>query len=175
MSDNEDYDEGDDDQQMDEDEEYQYNEEENEEPYDEDNDDQPYQGNNYAPARVGLKFEGKLLDHLNVASKNAAYSVYRQLSEICLVDIGDSFYSAMITAKVKDQFVIASLEFPAVEPFFPQAPPTIILQSHFKHPNDRFNIIFNCHPSLLKARWNICTSIREIVEDMIEVAKVSVA
>lgn len=124
--------------------------------------------------RNGLKFEGKLLDQLNVPTKNSIYSVYRQLAEICLVDIGDNFYSAMLTAKVKDQFVIANIQFPEAEPFFPQAPPVITLQSHFKAPNERYNIIFNCHPSLLKGRWNICTSITEIVQDMIEVAKISV-
>ena len=80
----------------------------------------------------------------------------------------------MITIRVKNQTLFASLQFPTAEPYFPSAPPTISLQSMFKPPKEQYNSICSCHPQLLDHKWNICVDLVQIVKDMVAVANVSI-
>ena len=133
----------------------------------EDEDHQPAQ---YVKAYTGIQFEGNLHEMMKDSGKNALYPVYKQLSELCLVDIQEDFFSAMLTIGVKDQILMVSISFPQKEPMFPNAPPQIDLQSKFKPPNEKYNLLFNCHPQLLSTQWNFCTDIVQIIRDLIELA-----
>jgi len=133
----------------------------------EDEDTHPAQ---YIKAYTGIQFEGNLHEMMKDSGKNALYPVYKQLSELCLVDIQEDFFSAMLTIGVKDQILMVSITFPQKEPMFPNAPPQIDLQSKFKPPNEKYNLLFNCHPQLLSTQWNFCTDIVQIIRDLIELA-----
>jgi ubiquitin-protein ligase len=128
----------------------------------------------YVKSYIGMQFDGNMHAMLQAPGKSALYPVYKQLSEICLVDISPDFYSALLTIGVKDQVIMLTIKFPEKAPFFPNAPPSLELQSRFLYPNERFNILFNCHPLLLGAQWNFCTDIVQIVRDLIQVAETSV-
>jgi ubiquitin-protein ligase len=121
-----------------------------------------------------MQYDGNMHAMLQAPGKSALYPVYKQLSEICLVDISPDFNSALLTVGVKDQVIMLTIKFPEKEPFFPNAPPSLELQSKFLYPNEKFNILFNCHPLLLGAQWNFCTDIVQIMRDLIQVAETSV-
>jgi len=133
----------------------------------EDEDNEPQ----YAKTYSGIQFEGNLNEMMKEPAKNALYPVYKQLSEICMVDIQDNFFSALLTIGVKDQILMVSINFPEKEPFFPNAPPRIDLQSKFKAPNEKYNILFNCHPQLLSTQWNFCTDVVQVVRDLVQLAQ----
>lgn len=133
----------------------------------EDEDNEP----EYVKTYSGIQFEGNLNEMMKEPSKNALYPLYKQLSEICMVDIQDNFFSALLTIGVKDQILMVSINFPEKEPFFPNAPPRIDLQSKFKAPNEKYNILFNCHPQLLSTQWNFCTDVVQVVRDLVQLAQ----
>lgn len=119
----------------------------------------------------GIHFDGNLHDMMREPGKNALYPVYKQLSEHCLVDIQENFYCAMLTIGVKDQILMVQINFPQTEPYFPTAPPRIDLQSKFRAPNEKFNLLFNCHPQLLSSQWNFCTDVVQIIRDLIQLTE----
>jgi hypothetical protein len=106
-----------------------------------------------------------------VQSKIPLLSFYRNLANVCLVDVNDDFYSATLTVISNNQAITAQIRFPSQSPFFPEVPPQFILQSAFRAPLLRMNIIYNCHPALLRERWNPCTDVASFVKEISEAAK----
>ena len=144
-----------------EDEEYQYE--------DDDKDEETY-----IKTYIGMQYDGNMNEMMKLPGKNALYPIYKQLSEYCLVDIDIHFYSAQLTIGIKEQILMLIITFPSEEPYFPIAPPKIVLQSKFKYPNQKYNILFNCHPLLLSSTWNICTDIVQIIKDIINITETSI-
>lgn len=124
-------------------------------------------------SEVGVKFNGDLVEHVADPRKNALYSVYRQLSQIFLVEISEDFYSASIFAMVFDKQLWATIEFPSVSPFFPASPPNVTLHTYFLAPNHHYNLIFNCHPIFSRLQWNPCANILQVFCDMLDAVRVS--
>jgi ubiquitin-protein ligase len=152
---------------------YSFNDEDEGDRYEYDDDDGGA-GQTFLTTYVGMQYEGNMNEMMKEPGKSSLYPVYKQLSEICLVDINANFFSATLTIGVKDQTIMASITFPNMVPFFPDAPPKLELHSKFRYPNEKYNILFNCHPQLLSTQWNFCTDIVQIIRDLIHTAETSV-
>eukprot|EP01038_Epipyxis_sp_PR26KG_P008307 gene8307-11239_t len=122
----------------------------------------------------GMRYDGVLAEAVQSTEKRIINSIYKQLAEFCVVDVAENFMSASIVIYSNNQEIFSTIAFPISEPFFPSAPPKITVESKFRKPNERYNVIFNCHPLLLKNRWNICCDISQIYRDIQEIGKHSV-